>query len=315
MASRAEMINKLGLSIDIVNPILDQAYKNEEKQIWENDLFSSPHGSHWHTSFHASEFPGDEDTACARKAMYGFMNIPAPEPINRSGRAVMEAGLDIEDRIVKRFERAGILLSEPPEAKHQTGFTEEKVWLSGSSDAIIKPPRINRPYVVEIKSKYQRVLDEMLTGDKGPDDQHINQVMTYISLVNKYGKEYWPDLDECIGGSLLYVSRDNPSITKEFKFQFDKEWWESGTKRLEDWKQYFLDGILPEKPENFMWSKGPCKYCKFKKHGCKPDFQNDVTELSKSNSIDWAEKLRPDYDYEETRNAVLARWIKEDNEV
>jgi hypothetical protein len=312
MASRAEMIKKLGLSIDIVEPILDQAYKNEEKQIWENDLFSSPHGNHWHTSFHASEFPGDEETACPRKAMYGLLNIPDVKPVNRNGRAVMEAGLDIEDRIVKRFERAGVLLSEPPESQFQTNFKEESVWLSGSSDAIIKPPRMNRPYAVEIKTKYQRVIDQMLAGEKGPDDQHVNQVMTYISLAHDYGKNYWPDLEDCIEGSLLYVSRDNPSITKEFKFKYDPEWWEQGKQRLLDWKNLFIDGTLPEKPKDFMWSKGACKFCKFKKNGCKPDFQESVTELSKSNALNWAtEHYGSEYDYEETRQFVLNRWIKE----
>lgn len=311
MASRKEMINKLGLSVDIVEPILDKAYKIEEKQIWEKDLFSSPHGNHWHTSFHASEFPGDEETACPRKAIYGLMNIPAPAPVERAGRAVMEAGLDIEDRIVKRFERAGVLLSEPPEAEHQTNFREDEAWLSGSSDAIIKPPRMNRPYVVEIKSKYQRIIDEMIAGERGPDDQHINQVMTYISLANNYGKDYWPDLDDCIAGSLLYVSRDNPSITKEFKFTYDPDWWETGKQRLIDWKTLYIDGKIPEKPKGFMWSKGACKYCKFKKHACKPDFQNDVTDISKSNAIDWAKEVWPDYDYETTRDKVLKRWIKE----
>lgn len=311
MASRKEMINKLGLSVDIVEPILDKAYKIEEKQIWEKDLFSSPHGNHWHTSFHASEFPGDEETACPRKAIYGLMNIPAPAPVERAGRAVMEAGLDIEDRIVKRFERAGVLLSEPPEAEHQTNFREDEAWLSGSSDAIIKPPRMNRPYVVEIKSKYQRIIDEMIAGERGPDDQHINQVMTYISLANNYGKDYWPDLDDCIAGSLLYVSRDNPSITKEFKFTYDPDWWKKGKQRLIDWKTLYIDGKIPEKPKGFMWSKGACKYCKFKKHACKPDFQNDVTDISKSNAIDWAKEVWPDYDYETTRDKVLKRWIKE----
>ena len=132
-----------------------------------------------------------------------------------------------------------------------------------------------------------------------------------IVLANKYGKDYWPKLDDCIAGSLLYVSRDNPSITKEFKFKFDSEWWDKGIQRLENWKSYFIDEVLPEKPENFMWSKGACQYCKFKKHGCKPDFQEGVTKLEKSNAINWAAELRGEYNYEETRQAVLSRWIKE----
>lgn len=313
MATRAEMIKSLGLSVDVVEPILEQAYKNEEEQIWKDDLFSSPHGNHWHTSFHASEFPGDAKTACPRKAIYSLMNIPKPKPVNRAGRSVMEAGLDIEDRIVKRFERAGVLLSEPPESEYQTNFQEPSVWLSGSSDAIIKPPRMNRPYVVEIKTKYQRIIDEMIAGERGYDQQHKNQVMTYISLVHKYGKEYWPELDECIGGSILYVSRDNPSVTVEFKFRYNPKWWQEGQDRLLDWKQMFIDGELPEKPKEFMWSKGACQYCDFKKHACKPDFQDGITKLEDSHGIEFAKSIRKSYDYQETRQKVLDRWIKDNN--
>src|SRR5689334_2129466 len=102
MATRSELFQKLGIMKPLVNPILDAAYEIEEKQIWLEDLQSSPHGQHWHVSFHASSFPGDDPKACGRAAMYSLMNIPAQEPIDRKGRAVMEAGKDIENRIVWR---------------------------------------------------------------------------------------------------------------------------------------------------------------------------------------------------------------------
>lgn len=322
MSSRAKAYEKLGIKVDtdVVKPILEQAYKNEEEQIWKNDLFSSPHGNHWATSFHASEFPGDKETACGRKAMYGFMNIPSPKPVNRNGRAVMEAGLDIEDRIVKRFERAGILLSNPPESKHQTSFTDKDIWLSGSSDAIIQIPRTNKPHAVEVKTKYQRVIDEMIAGERSYDPQHKNQLMTYISLCHDYGQELWPELDKCDSGTIIYISRDNPSITFEFQFEYDENWWKEGKKTLEEWKQYFLSDRLPEKPEHFMWSKGPCQYCDYKKHACKPDFQQGVDKMRDSNGILWAEehygKWEEDeetgetsgYDYKTQIDTVLERW-------
>lgn len=309
--SRAEAYKKLGLDTksELIKPILDQAYKNEEEQIWKEDLFSSPHGNHWSTSFHASQFPGDEETACPRKALYGLMNIPSPGPVNRTGRAIMEAGLDIEDRIVKRFERAGLLLSEPPEAKFQTKFTESDVWLSGSSDAILLLPRTNKPHAVEIKTKYNSAIEEMIAGERSFDPQHKNQLMTYISLCRDYGHLYWPELDKCDSGTILYISRDKPSFTYEFNFQYDEDWWKQGKARLEEWKQDFIEDRLPEKPENFMWSKGPCQYCDYKKHACKPDFQNKVTELSKSNGINWAKEHYADYDYKKQKENVIERWI------
>lgn len=311
--SRAEAYKKLGIDTktELIKPILDEAYKNEEEQIWNEDLFSSPHGSHWSTSFHASQFPGDEETACARKALYGLMNIPSPGPVSRTGRAIMEAGLDIEDRIVKRFERAGVLLSESPESKYQTKFTEENVWLSGSSDAIILLPRTNKPHAVEIKTKYNSAIEEMIAGERSFDPQHKSQLMTYISLCRDYGHIFWPELDKCDSGTILYVSRDKPSLTYEFHFDYEEDWWKEGKDRLLEWKEYFLNDILPEKPENFMWSKGPCQYCDYKKHACKPDFKEGITKLSESNGIKWAEEHYGEYSFEAQKENVIERWINE----
>lgn len=262
-------------------------------------------------SFHASQFPGDEETACARKAMYGFMNIPDTSPASRKLVTSAESGLDLEDRIVWRLHRAGILLSNPPDADHQTNFTDEKHWLSGNSDAIIKIPRSNRPYALEIKSKYGRVIEEMQRGDREPDPQHVNQLMTYISLIHMYGKEHWPDMDKCMGGSLLYVSRDDPSQTFEFKLKYNQKWLDEGLARLEKWQGYFLDETIPERQEHFMWSKGACQYCPMKREACKKDFKDGITDMSKSHGIAYAKTIRKNYDYKETREAVLERWIKD----
>ncbi len=59
----------------IVEQAASTAYKNRENRIWKEDLESAPHGAPWSTSFHASRFPGDPATACARQALYGLMNI------------------------------------------------------------------------------------------------------------------------------------------------------------------------------------------------------------------------------------------------
>jgi CRISPR/Cas system-associated exonuclease Cas4 (RecB family) len=315
LSNRTDALNGLGLNPDIVTPLIEQCYKNEEKQIFAEDLFSSPHGQHWSTSFHASQFPGDDETACPRKAMYGFMNIPGPEPASHKLRASAESGEDIEDRIVWRFHRAGILLSEPPSSQHQTNFQDKKHWLSGNSDAVIRVPRVNRPYAVEIKSKYQRVIDKMKMGEQSYDPQHKNQLMTYISLIHHYGQEYWPELEPCMGGSIIYVSRDDPSQIHEFKFTYDPDWWKEGLARLEEWQDYFKDEVLPPRPEGFMWSKGPCQYCNYKKYCCKPDDKAGITKMNESHGIEYANSVRKGgYDYQTTRQATLDRWMKENKE-
>jgi hypothetical protein len=91
--SQREFLSRLGV-VRLVDPITEDAYKHVAHHRWENDLDSSPHGQPWHTSFHASEFPGDDPKACARKALYGLMGLPAGQPIEPRGLTVMDAGKD-----------------------------------------------------------------------------------------------------------------------------------------------------------------------------------------------------------------------------
>lgn len=308
MASRSEMFAKLGLTKPVAEPILNEAYKREERQIYEEDLFSAPHGQHWHLSFHASSFPGDDPKACGRKAIYTLMNIPGKEPISRQGRAVMEAGQDIEARVVWRYYRSGLLLSDPPDAEHQMGYEDTEHWLTGSPDVILLIPNKNRPHVVEIKTKWDSVIDKMKAGQQSFDPAHRIQCLTYIGLTRD-NAHLWPELEPCNSGSILYLSRDNPSKTHEFVFSYNEEFMKEGREKLEEWKQNYLNGELPERPKNWKWTEEPCKWCVYKRDVCKPDYKDGVTKLKDSNGIAWAEKQRKiGYDYEETRKAVLQRW-------
>lgn len=313
MASRSELFARLGILKPVVGPILDAAYKLEEQQIWEQDLFSSPHGEHWHTSFHASSFPGDDEKACGRQAIYSLMNIPSFNPVDRDGRAIMEAGKDVEKQIVTRFERAGILLTEGAEADFQMGFEDAGHWLTGSPDAVILMPGLNRPHVVEIKSKDHNAVLEMQMGQRSFDPAHRKQILTYIGFTHENSKRLWPDLDECIDGSILYVSRDRPGTTHEFRFQYNQEFMDKGRAQLADWRQHFLQEQLPERPKSWKWTEPPCKWCPVKKI-CKADYQQDVEKLSDSNGIAHAKEVRGEYDYEEVRNEVLDRWEKQGGE-
>lgn len=314
MASRKEMFSKLGYTRPVATPLLELAFKREEEQIWREDLQSSPHGQHWHLSFHASSFPGDNPKACGRKAIYSLMNIPSFTPINQAGRSVMEAGKAIEEIVVWRYHRTGLLLTESPAAEHQVGFEDKEHWLTGSPDAIIINHKDNTPYPIEIKSKDGAVISQMQQGKRSFDAAHRVQAQTYIGKTYELQDELWPEknLNKLTHGAILYVSRDRPDQMHEFKFKYNPKFMEQGYTKLKEWKQHYLDSELPQTQEKkhpfgWKWTDPPCKWCPIKKI-CKADFKAGITDLSKSHGIEHAISVRGKYDYEETRQAVLDRW-------
>ncbi len=341
MISRTQLFVQAGI-IKIVEPITDKIYKEIEKRTWLEDLESSPHGELWHTSFHASRFPGDDPHACGRKAVYELMNVPKVDPTSRFLRSVADAGKGIESELVQRWYDAGILLSAPPDAEVQTGFKDEEHWLTGNCDAVILPYRWRRPHVVEVKSKADDKVNEMRELTRKWDEAHRNQCLTYIGLLHEANT--WTDalvcehtwrladadgmcrlhgdglcikkisLDRCIDGTIFYVSRDNPSNTHEFTFTYDAGFMDRGRERLLQWREAFEGDILPDRPRKedgklVGWSELPCKWCDFKKHVCKPDWQNEkLTDLRQSAALEFTKTLRKDYDYDKTKQTVKKRW-------
>jgi len=309
--SRAEFFTRLQLTRTI-EPVTVRAYQEVEAQRWRDNAGNSPHGHPWHVSFHASQFPGSDPMACARQALYRMMDFPDAEPFSRNSRTVMEAGKAIEVELVRTWHEAGILLSAPPDEKIQTGFELPEAWLTGSVDAIIKPYNWNKPVPVEIKTKYQKDIDEMLLG-RGPDASHVSQLKVQLAFVRMYQKDLWPGLDPVTHGFIYYLSRDRPSSTAEFRVDYDPTFFALGVERLKAWKAYFQEDYLPEikpskrHPMGWKWSYPPCQWCPFKKT-CKIDFQERVGALSESRGIERARLVRPNYDAEFARLRVLARW-------
>lgn len=305
--TRAALFAKLGV-IRVIEPMTLQAYEDHEREIWEKDLENSPHGEAWHTSFHASRFPGDDPMACGRAAVYGLMNIPSPTPISPYLRALGDAGKDIEKQIVTRWKRAGVLLSADADAEVQTGFVDEEVWLTGNTDAVLLLPGWRRPHVVDVKTKKDTYVDDMKIGSRDADAAHRRQILTYIGLAHERSAEMWPGFDPVQDGSLYYVSRDNPRNTFEFFYTYDKEFMTQGRHKLRAWKQAFLEGELPPRPQHWKWSESPCQWCPLKKHVCKPDFKARITRLEDSAALEFATSIRPTYSYDDTRAAVIGRW-------
>jgi hypothetical protein len=212
--------------------------------------------------------------------------------------------------VVKRWEEYGILLSAGPDAEVQTAFEFPEWWLTGSTDAIIKPPGWNRGHVIEVKTKYDDVINQMKLGQKSYDEVHRRQCLTYIGMANAVSSELWPELDPVIDGSIYYISRDRPRNTVEYFFDLDSNFLQLGVERLAQWKQYFLEGHLPERPKEWRWTEEPCKWCPVKRQ-CKMDIKADVYKLEDSATIEYAKGIRKDYDYATKRAIVLDRWANE----
>lgn len=314
--TRAELLSRTGNN-RIVEPTIVDSFKWYEDREWREDRGNSPHGWPWHTSFHASSFPGNDERACGRKAIYTLMNIPRKEATPRKLRGQAEMGNAIEEMLVKRWGNYGMLLSNDKtgDDEFQTGFTDEEHMLTGSVDAVLVPDGWRRPHVVEVKSKAHDVVKEMIALRRGPDDAHVRQCQTYISFAHELGPQMWPEYEACIDGTVLYCSRDDPSLTYEFFFSYDPRFMKAGRAKLQLWKDFYVNGELPPHPFGGKeWSQMPCQYCDFKKNTCKPDALDEVTVLRESHGIAFAEEVRGKYDYKETREAVLNRWGLEDKE-
>jgi hypothetical protein len=237
------------------------------------------------------------------------MGIPNSKPIDPYGRAIMDAGLDIEDRVVSRFHRAGLLLSSPT-GNEQTNFSLKDYWLTGHTDAIILPPGWNSPHPLEVKTKADDKVDEMRRGARSYDEPHYLQLMCYMLLTRIFHTALGFDklgLDLCTDGTIFYCSRDSPLKTAEFTIQYDEECVNKGLEKLNEWKQAFLEEKLPERPKSWYWTLDPCRYCELKKP-CKEDDKYNIHNLKLSHTIPFAKSVLSDYDYDKMRQEVLDRW-------
>jgi hypothetical protein len=322
--TRGEFFSRFQL-IRTVEPITDQAYKEAEEKRWREAHGDNPHGSPWHVSFHASQFPGDDPMACPRQALYRMMDLPSSDPFSRRSRTLMEVGKAMEVDLVRHYEEAGILLSAAPDEEFQTGFQVPEIWLTGSVDAVIKPRNWNKPLPIEIKSKDRATVEEMLVGARGPDPGHVSQIKVQLALVRKFQDELWPGLDPVTHGYIYYMSRGDKKgerkvITAEYKVEYDEKFFVLGSAQLKRWKTYFEEDFLPsvnpskKHPMGWRWSYQPCQWCNFKR-SCKLDFEAKETQLSKSVGIERAKLVRPEYDPQAARKRVLDRWKERKNSV
>lgn len=333
MATLKEMLVALG-SYKVVDPVIDLAYDVVERNNWYHQSRDSPHGRPWHTSFHASSFPGDSLQACGRAAVYGLMDAQlGGGPMDRWLSRVVEAGKEMELRIVRKMRDAGYLVrsadvtrsTDPDAHLPQIGFVDREHWLTGSIDMPILPPSYSSPHIVEVKSKHETKVDEMMAGMRKFDPGHRSQLLCSLGLANENPQIFVHPtedrlLDPPFDGSIYYEARDDewPGPVKNFEFYFEHNpgFMEQGRARLSSWRQSFLDQEIPQTvqrkntrshPYGWKWSEGVCKFCPLKK-ACKSDYEKGITKLSDSHAVAAAKFSRPDYDPKEKRRLVLDAW-------
>lgn len=342
--TRAELWGLLD-NITPVESTLLSAYENEEQQIWRDGIGNSPHGQKWNQSFHCSVFPGDDPAVCGRAQVYKLLDPAPAKPLDPKTRVLFDQGTDIEHMFVKRWSNYGVLLSADVtgDDQYQTGFEDPSCWLTGSPDAIILPPFYTKSHVLDVKTtSHEKVLNMRADPNNTiySHKKYIRQIRAYISEANKKfsptvvicdisglliksGKSQCPlaHRGDCMprilkveppdDGTLFYSSREEPLLTASYYITNDLEMIETGKDRLRTWKQEFIDGKLPEhvrEGESAKWTEGECKYCDFKKPFCKQDFKDKVKDLKDSELINFNKKLKPNYDYNKTRQEVLERW-------
>jgi CRISPR/Cas system-associated exonuclease Cas4 (RecB family) len=321
--TRQEFFSRLQL-LQVVDPIVDEAYRISEEKILREQLDDDPHGHLWHVSFHGSQFPGSE-MSCPRQMLYRMMDFPPSSPMSRLLRQTAHQGKEFEADLVRAWHMAGMLLSSA-DPENQTGFQLPEAWLTSSVDAVILPPRWKKPLPIEIKQRKSEILQEMRLGKRGPFPEHVNQIKVQIAFVRMYQENGWwlSDLDPVTHGYIYYGSRDNPLDTAEFRVDYDPDYFSAGVERLKRYRTYFEEDMLPElnpgkrstifgHPHGWRWSKEPCQFCSFKKT-CQLDFREGRSQLSDSIGVDLAQKVRPDYDAESARLRVRARWAKKKSE-
>ena len=259
------------------------------------------------TSFYASQFP-DGYEGCQRKLIYSICGFFSDRKFRPQSIGVMQSGKDVEDRVVEKFAESGILISaDPRKSNKQTKFYDADLYMSGAVDAIILPKGSNRPHVVEIKSKSEEHIAMLRNGSKLPESQHIAQLKAYISIFSEKSKELWPEYDQIVSGSLLYVSRENPSNCVSFLYPKDDVFFQKGSDILKRSIENIRNNTIPLRDNSYMWSVGPCKFCSYKKEICKKDDKDGIVTISESHGIEYSKANDKEFDLFDRLNQIKNR--------
>lgn len=122
-------------------------------------------------------------------------------------------------------------------------------------------------------------------------------------------------------GEVYYWSRSWPRKTKSFYYEHDEAFMRRGLEVLARTREDYIEDRIPERPEHFQWSVGPCQNCSFKKfcrldsglppkaRKVRPDMVR--TKLTESAGVEHTQAMRPHYDPHAVRQRVFQEWEHE----
>jgi hypothetical protein len=290
VATLRELLIFTGAIKPDTHQILIDAAEYAEDQRWRRNEDNDPHGFPWHTSFHASSFPGDDPLACPRKALYTLMEFAhteAPSPRLMAFAAQGKAG---ERRIVKNLAKHGSLISSEQDDDLQTGFAELDHWLTGNADALTLSRGATSPVPLEIKFKRHAKFTEIKQGLTPPPAENVRQAKTYITGMHLHLHKILPTVLVCDKtgmvaagvnsgvcrahgtwtclkeiqlspiqqGALVYCSFDEPDINqaKVFPIEVDLDFYYAGLAKLKLWRQWFEKDELPSLAPTYNGNRG-----------------------------------------------------------
>lgn len=290
---RMELFARLG-RVTVAESMVDNAYDYAAEKSWR-ERFSehrqsdrdSAAGHPWFTSLHVSSFPGGDPRPCPRKLAYGLMGFSGNEILPQKAAAAGVVGIAMENWVVSLLGLEGRLLS----AAHTTAgieFEDADHWLIGSPDIVVLPPFWNRPLVIEAKTAYLDVVEQMRTLQRACVPAHARQCQGYVGLGNHISKSLWPtavvckhtwrlaedgvepvidamvcadhgihadsgclieiDLQPIQQGVVLYAARDHLETRKSWYFEHDEERFQKGLAVLRQVQEHYATDTIPAHP-------------------------------------------------------------------
>lgn len=118
-------------------------------------------------------FWATEAETCRRAIAFKFLNVDITNPISPESLLIMEVGKKIEDVVIKRLHRDGLLISNPDE-QERIDIEREGVKISGKLDGMLKD---NIP--IEIKSFYGPYYEKELVAGE-PKTSYLKQLAIYM---------------------------------------------------------------------------------------------------------------------------------------
>jgi len=297
---RMELFARLG-RIPVAEAMVDDAYDYVSDISWRQRYLEDPHGKPWFTSLHVSSFPGGDPRPCPRKLAYGMMAFSHTGTLPQKAHAAGVVGSAVEDWVVSMLDLDGRLLSASHDSQHQIGFEDADHWLTGSPDLIVLPKFWNRPLVIEKKTAYMDVVEEMRRLTRSCVPAHGRQCQGYIGLGHHLSPQLWPavvvcrhtwriaeegnepvidamvcrdhgihadsgclieiELQPITEGVVLYSARDHPEVRKSWYFEHDEQRFQRGLEVLRQVQTYYAQDQIP--PHPFDGKQWSVDPCKF----------------------------------------------------